>query len=526
MKNTIPAPTPAQLAWQECELAMFYHMDPQWQRLDESARVAPEEFNPERFNASEWLDVAEGFGAKQIVMVCKHGSGFCHWQTATTDFSIARSPWKNGKGDIVAELADETHRRGLRFGIYLAPADRHEGAGQGGVCKNPADQERYVALYRQQLTELLSRYGEVMEVWFDGSLVFDVSDILEKYAPNAVVFQGKHASIRWLGNERGISPYPAWNGVRMEDARTGIATAAQSTPDGDVWMPLESDTPIRDHKWMWTEDGHELLKSLDHLIDTYYQSVGHGSVLLLNCNPKLDGSIDPRDKARNDEFGAEIRRRFGVPVAEAKGAGEVLEIPLPQAQMIDHVVSAEVISEGERVRAYKVEARVEGAWQVVTEGSAIGLKKIDFFEPITCDAMRIVVTEAVEKPLWKRVAVYYVGKIPTFERNQATVFNPIRAGDFSLEPGERKQVTIPLTWACHIAARYDISLRSDGATPIIHDAVFRVDGTDARDFLQGLSVPGTWQLNVTAYEATKELELTVENREGRPVSCRLEVRSA
>ena len=202
------------------------------------------------------------------------------------------------------------------------------------------------------MTEVLSRYGDISEVWFDGSCVIEVGDILQRYAPRAMVFQGPHTTLRWVGNEAGYAPYPAWQAVKRADAATGIATAAHSDPDGDVWLPLECDTTLLDHEWFWGENTVHLLKSLDQLMDIYYKSVGRGCVLLLNSTPDTSGLVPANHVQRYEEFGREIGRRFGKSLGEIQGQGDTVELDLGQPTAINHVITIEDIREGQRVRAY------------------------------------------------------------------------------------------------------------------------------------------------------------------------------
>ena len=332
-------PTAAQLAWHQMEIEMFVHFGPAtWQEQDnDDLSLPPAKFNPTKLDTEQWCDVAESFGARQIILVAKHVGGFCLWQTDSSTYGLKQAAWRNGKGDIAADLAASCQKRGLRLGMYLSPADKFLDAGIGGRCATPEAQDRYTATYRQQLTELLTRYGPISEIWFDGSLVFEVSDIVTRYAPDAIQFQGPQASIRWAGNEEGILPYPAWNTLSTRDARSGIATVAHSNPDGDAWLPLEVDTTLRglhwgDKKdpqsicWFWKTYNKSGLKSLDRLIETYYRSVGHGAVLLLNSNPDTTGRIPREDVRRVAEFGNVIRERFSTPLAETSGRGKTIEI--------------------------------------------------------------------------------------------------------------------------------------------------------------------------------------------------------
>ena len=181
-------------------------------------------------------DSAEAMGAKYIIFVAKHVGGFCMWQTETTDYGVRNIPWRGGKGDVLGDLAESCRKRGMKLGVYLSPYDRKQGAGSGGRCRTKEAQQRYNTIYRRQLTEVLSRYGRMFEVWFDGSNVIPVGDILTKHAPRAMVFQGPHATIRWVGNEDGVAPYPAWNAVSGKDARSTARSLAFRRNRGETAM--------------------------------------------------------------------------------------------------------------------------------------------------------------------------------------------------------------------------------------------------------------------------------------------------
>jgi alpha-L-fucosidase len=193
----------------------------------------------------------------------------------------------------------------MKLGVYLSPRDVKSGIGVGGRARDREGQIAYEKLFRRQLTEVLSRYGEMAEVWFDGSLVFDVGDVLARHAPHAVVFQGPQASIRWVGNEDGFAPYPAWNAVRYpkNGIKWGDYTAADGDPEGNRWLPNECDARMR-ATWFWRTDNEKSLKTVDRLMDMYYRSVGRGAVLLLNNTPDPSGLIPEADARRSAEFGA------------------------------------------------------------------------------------------------------------------------------------------------------------------------------------------------------------------------------
>ena len=400
-------PTPQQIAWQDMELGVFIHFAPNtWQDREYDDLSTPlESINPTRLDTDQWVHAAELLGAKYIVFVAKHVGGFCMWQTETTDYSIRNTPWRGGKGDVLRDLSESCRKRGMKLGVYLSPQDRRHKADVGGRCADPQDKKAYEQLYRRQLTEVLSRYGEMVEVWFDGGLLIDVSDILKKHAPNAMVFQGPCATIRWVGNEDGFAPYPAWNAVPEAAAKSGAATAGDGDPAGTVWLPNECDARIR-RDWFWSTRNADTLKSVDQLMEMYYRSVGHGATLLLNLAPDTTGLIPEADVRRAAEFGAEIHRRFGNPRAETKGRGNVVELVLPSPTTIDHVVTMEDIAHGERVRKYVVEAGDGGEWKPICHGSAIGHKKIDRFAPVTVARVRWRCEESASEPIIRRLAVY------------------------------------------------------------------------------------------------------------------------
>lgn len=403
----LAVPTPQQAAWQDLEIGMFIHFAPNtWQDQEYDDLSTPlEKIDPAKLDTDQWVRAAELMGAKYIVFVAKHVGGFCMWQTDTTDYGIKNTPWRGGKGDVLGDLAASCRRRGMKLGVYLSPQDRKHGAEVSGKCKTEEEQSAYNKLYRQQLIEVLSRYGRMVEVWFDGSNVIEVGDILRKHAPNAMIFQGPHATIRWVGNEDGVAPYPAWNAVPEEVWRACKATAEHGDPNGAIWLPNECDARIR-RDWFWNSRNASTLKTVDQLMEMYYRSVGHGATLLLNHTPDTSGLIPEADVRRGAEFGAEVKRRFGKPLAEVSGKGTAVELKLPRAHLIDHIITMEDITRGERVREYVVEGLVGGQWRELARGSAIGHKKIDRIPPVEVESVRLHCTEYAADPIIRTLAVY------------------------------------------------------------------------------------------------------------------------
>ena len=410
---TLARPTRRQYVWHEQERIQFVCLDPcTWQGREYDNHSTPlSDINPARLDTDQWCRAAKLWGAKEILFVAKHTGGFCWWRTDTTKYGIKDAAWKGGQGDVLAELSASCRRQGLTLGVYVFPGDDTWGApiGSGGRTMDPAKQDAYNKVFRQQLTEVLTRYGTITEVWFDGSCVIDVSDVLKKYAADAVIFQGPQATIRWPGTETGKLPYPAWNSLLGKDLATGVATAAQGNPDGDVWAPLEADTTLYNHNWFWSAANEQKRKSLNELMDVYYKSAGRGGVLLLNSTPNTDGLIPDGDMRLYEAFGREIERRFGHPIAQVQDQrGDVVELALPAPQLINHVVIMEDFREGERIREYVVEGLCDGRWCELKQGTSVGRKKIDLFRPVQASRVRLRVTRAAAEPIIRNLAAFLV----------------------------------------------------------------------------------------------------------------------
>jgi len=460
-----PLPTPDQANWQDMELTMFVHFDPAVYVNSQGgdANVPLNLVDPEKLDTDQWVENAKAFGAKMLIFTAKHAGGFAWWQTDTTDYGVRQLAWRGGKGDVMAMLSESCRKAGMAMGVYLSPQDAHKNVGCGAKTGTREEHEAYARTYRQQLTEVLTRYGEMLEVWFDGSLAFDLADILKARAPHAMIFQSAHATIRWVGNESGITPYPSWNTVRRSDALSGISTAVHSVPDGDTWLPIESDTTIRGHKWFWNEGHDHLIKPLDHLMEIYYRSVGHGSVLLLNSNPDRRGLVPDADLKRTREFGDAIRNRFAKAVAETRGEGTEMTLDFRAPTRIDHVVAMEDIRRGgERMRAYTIEGFRAGKWFHLVSGSAVGHKKIDFFPAVEVERVRMRTVQANGVPLIRRLAAYFAGSIPSNIQNRSAgrsidvaAWGPDTFRTDNPEPGH---------WIDHEVTReYDISFACDSA---------------------------------------------------------------
>lgn len=417
-------PTSEQVAWQDMEIGMFIHYDMPvfaagWDHRQYDKRPDASVFNPTHLSTDQWLEAARALGARYAVLTAKHGSGFMLWQTDLYPYGMKQSPFLGGKGDIVRDFVRSCKKAGVHPGLYA-----HMGCngylevdnpglvnrGRGG---DPVKQARYARMCEQMVTELWSRYGKLTEIWFDGGVLDpekggpDIVPIVKKLQPKAIIFQGPVASIRWIGNEDGVAPDPCWATVDQTRDYNG-----PGIPDGARWLPGECDVPIRRSTWMWQPNTEDQLFSVDELMDRYYRSVGHNCNLLLNANPGPDGLIPDADMRRYREFGDEIRRRFGHPLAQTRGHGAVVALRLRQPHSIDHVIVQEDIAQGERVREYVVEGMAGGDWRKLCGGQSIGHKRIYRFDPVTVEQVRIRVLQSVCEPQIRNLSVFDVAGTP------------------------------------------------------------------------------------------------------------------
>lgn len=533
-------PTPEQIAWHEMEIQMFLCLDPcTWQgREYDDHSTALSEINPAQLDTEQWCAVAKSFGAKQVLFVAKHTGGFCWWQTATSDYSIKNTPYKDGEGDVLGELAQSCGKHGLKLGVYIYPGDDQWGAGigSGGRTEDPAKQGAYAKVLRQQWTEVLTRYDPVSEVWFDGSCVVEVGDILEQHAPKAMVFQGPHATLRWPGNEKGIAPYPAWQTIRKADAVSGVSTGLHSDPEGDVWLPMEMDTTLLDHKWFWAPNTGHMLKPLDHLMEIYYKSVGRGCVLLLNATPDTSGRIPESHIRRYGEFGDAIGRIYENKLGEVSGSGRTLELAFCQPTPVNHIVLMEDIRFGHVVRAYRVDGLVAGKWKKLARGTSIGYKRIDVIDTMPVEALRLRVTKAVDEPVIKSFAAYEAlenAQVQPAPDSPDSPWQKVAGWKTATLIGEWQTIDIDLTPYIQSPGQYEVALRKTGgqAALEVREAVVLMGGTEAARLISKLDRPLAWNINRTAQvtadpKGTTVLRLVVRMTGGRDWEGGLHIRSA
>ncbi len=426
-------PSDAQYEFHEQERIMFIHFHPgTWHGLEyDNGKTDLREITPTKLDTDQWCEAAKSWGAKQILYVAKHCGGFCWWQTDSTEYSIKNTPYKDGKGDVLREITDSCKKHGLKFGVYVYPGDPAWGAGigSGGQTHDPARQEAFDKVLRQQLTETWTQYGEVFEAWFDGSCKVPIADLVEKHLSEAVILQSPQANIRWVGNEAGLAPYPAWNSLSSKDLKTGLSTAAHGNPDGDAWAPLECDVPLYDHAWLWSKEKEKLRRPINNLLNIYYKSVGRGAVMLLNATPNTDGLIPDGDIKRYRELGEELDRRFANPLGQTSGQGTLHTIQFDRPTKINQFMIMEDYRQGERIREYVVEARTTGGqWETVNTGSSVGRKRIVMFDSVEVTKVALRITKHVGDPLVRDFKVYFVPGDNAFLYETPTLQDAISTG--------------------------------------------------------------------------------------------------
>lgn len=416
-------PSAGQMAWQDLELGAFYHFD--LHIIQNGIPNATPDDYPETFDADQWMEAAKAMGAKYAIFTSKHGSGFLQWQSDAYAFGLTQSKWRGGKGDAVREFADACRRAGIRPGIYhhVSWTPQFEVAGTGkvnwGKGGDPEKQKRYAAVCEKLLAELWSNYGEWVECWFDSGVLPlaeggpDVAPLAARLQPQAMFFQGPVSTIRWIGNEDGVAGYPCWATVPGREVELQDGNAAQhgktllhGDPDGRLWLPGECDAPLPGHEWDWKPSQPEV-EPLPRLMDIYLQSVGRNSNLLLNVTPNAQGLVPEQNLRYYADFGREIRRRFGTPVAEARGEGALVQLDLTRPARIGSVILMEDIAHGERVREYVVEGLV-GAdrWQRLCDGTSVGHKRIQEFPAVEVAALRFRALRHVASPRLRRFAAF------------------------------------------------------------------------------------------------------------------------
>lgn len=504
-------PTEVQYNWHEQERIMFVAIDPAtWQGREYDNHSIPlSRINPAKLNTDQWCEAALLWGAKEILFVAKHTGGFCWWQTETSEYSIRNTPYKNGKGDVLKELSESCKKYSLNLGIYVYPGDDTWGAGigSGGRTSDPSKQEAYNKVFRQQLVEVLTKYGHVTEVWFDGSCVITIDDILEKYASESAIFQGPKANIRWPGTETGILYYPAWNSLKKSALATGIATQYDDDPEGDAWAPLEADVTLYNHNWFWSPANELKRRSIDELMNIFYKSAGHGGVLLLNSTPDTTGLIPSGDSVLYKDFGDEIKKRFDKPLESIKDKkGNSFVISLDEPSEINHIVIMEDYKQGHRIREYMIEGLDGGEWKLLATGSAVGRMKIDHFPTVRLSKVRVNIIKNVNQPLIRSISLYnvenYQYKPAAYASNEWALCGTWDTKDFVNGSGMQ---TIDLTTFMRKPGQYEVAFTASvvitGMKVNKAEVYFDNDLLTQQDFIKEGTAANTFYINRTAQVA-------------------------
>lgn len=421
-----PRPTKAQLAWQRDEWAMFIHFgvntftDKEWGDGKEDPAI----FAPTDLDCRQWARTARACGFKAMILTAKHHDGFCLWPTDTTTHSVKRSPFRGGKGDVVGEFVEACRLEGLRPGLYLSPWDQN--------ATVYGDSPRYNDFYCDQLTELLTKYGPLAEVWFDGAngegpngkrQQYDwprFFGLVKRLQPEAVIFSDAGPDVRWIGNERGSAGDPNWSAVDPAvvpfpgaDGPAIIDMLQHGSRDGTVWRPGETDVSIRPG-WFYHQPEDAKVKSVRELVDIHFASVGRNSKLLLNVPPSRDGRLAPADVQRLTEFRRAIDELFSTDLAAGRKllrrsgwADQAIEIDLGRSVRVGIAALEEAIEHGQGIAKYRLEgSNGNGEWRLLSRGETIGYRKLDRFDPVTISHVRLVVEEAIDSPRISTIRLY------------------------------------------------------------------------------------------------------------------------
>ena len=416
----------------------------EWGYGDES----PSTFNPTSLDTDQWAEVIKNSGMKGIIITAKHHDGFALWPSNYTSHSVKNSPWKNGEGDLIKDLEKSCRKFGLKLGIYLSPWDRnHPDYGT----------KKYISYFRNQLTELLTNYGEIFEVWFDGAnggsgfyggtneirkvdkkTYYDWENthkIIRELQPNAVIFSDAGPDIRWVGNEKGYANKTTWSNIYKDSVYGGMPDYykfSSGQENGSHFIPTETDVSIRPG-WYYHPEEDDKVKSLEKLIDIYFNSVGLNSSLLLNIPVDTRGLIHENDTKRLYELNNYIRNTFSNNFfMESKmyfndtshpinklidnkistmcpfktKLNNVIEISLNENKIVDIFKISENINLGQRVKKFRLEALVDDNWVTIEEGTTIGSKRLIKFDPIEIKKLKFTIIDSKDIPMISEIGIY------------------------------------------------------------------------------------------------------------------------
>jgi alpha-L-fucosidase len=438
-------PSKAQVSWNDMEYYMFIHFGPntftnkEWGHGDEDPKV----FNPTHLDARQWARTAKAAGMKGIVITAKHHDGFCLWPSKYSTHTVRESAWKDGKGDVLAELSAACKEYGLKFGVYLSPWDRnHPEYGKPG----------YNQVFANTLNEVLSSYGPVFEQWFDGANGGNIKQpydwnlfhsVVYKNQPDAVIFSDVGPGCRWVGNENGIAGTTNWSTLNVKGfapGANGPATKSlnEGNEDGEQWIPAECDVSIRPG-WFYSPETNDKVKSVSSLLDIYYGSVGRNGNLILNVPVDRDGLIHPNDSTRLMElrhvldasFKNNLAKQAVVTATNTRSNNKAVKVShlndgtnttywatadnatsttitltYKQPVTFNRLVLQEYIALGQRVKAFNVEVLEQGAWKQIANETTIGHKRILRLKDYTTTQVRINILDAKAAPVISEVQLY------------------------------------------------------------------------------------------------------------------------
>ena len=458
----LPVPEPKQVEWQQMETYAFIHFglntfnDREWGYGD----TDPKTFNPTNLDCEQWAQTLVKAGMKGVILTAKHHDGFCLWPFEGTDYSVKNSPWKNGQGNVVKELSEACKKYGLKFAVYLSPWDRHQ-ANYGTP--------EYLPYFYAQLHDLLTNYGPVFEVWFDGANGGDgwyggakdirtidrknyynyprIYEMLDSIQPQAIIFSDGGPGCRWVGNEKGFAGATNWSFLRKGEVHPGYDKSYElqyGHPDGNQWVPAECDVSIRPG-WFYHPEEDDRVKSPDQLVDLYYRSVGHNATLLLNFPVDRRGLIHPVDSANAVRFHEMIQQQLKMnlvagmipKVSNERGGDFVasaltddnfdtywatedgvttadIEFSFDTPTRMNRMMLQEYIPLGQRVKAFVVEYLDKDTWLPVKlneETTTIGYKRLLRFETVETKGIRIRITDARGPLCLSNVGVYDAGNV-------------------------------------------------------------------------------------------------------------------
>ena len=399
-------PSKQQLEFLDWEFGVFFHFGIRTfyeGHKDWDMQEMPlEAFCPAQLDCEEWIKTVKEAGAKYAILVTKHHDGFANWPSKYTDYSVANTPWKDGKGDVVREFVDACRKFGVKVGLYYSPADF------GSHQRTAQEQDDF---FIDQIGEILTGYGKIDYLWFDGcgseGHQYDEKRIIQairEMQPEILIFNMWDPDTRWVGNEFGIANLDNRNVVKQ--VAFSVLTEEQDALEEERFLPAECDCRMRDINWFYSDLDIDTVKTLDELMGMYESSVGRGANLLINIGPDRSGRLPEPDAARLIEFGSEIRKRYDSPLAVMKDG--VLE--LSYRSLVNQVVLCEDLTGGERIEAFEIwaECSLEGQLILVYQGSAVGHKRICKFPAMNTPRLIVKVTKADGDAVWKDGKVFYI----------------------------------------------------------------------------------------------------------------------